>query len=68
MEAVRGYGGEVSGEVSVFRKDQRPSRHEAVDQRLLLPHHLNYTQTNQNEKGEGVVAAATRRTEKMKYE
>lgn len=37
LEALQGYAGEVAVEVCVLRQDQRPARHEAVDQRLL-PH------------------------------
>lgn len=39
LEALQSYAGEVAVEVSVLRQDQRPARHEAVDQRLL-PHQL----------------------------
>ena len=37
LKALEGYAGEVAAKVSVLRKDHRPTRHEAVDQRLL-PH------------------------------
>lgn len=35
LEALRGDSGEVSGELSVLGEDHGPTRHEAVDQRLL---------------------------------
>lgn len=37
LEALGGDAGEVPGELRVGRQDDRPPRHEAVDQRLL-PH------------------------------
>lgn len=35
MEALGGDVGEVAGELGVLGEDDRPSGHEAVDQRLL---------------------------------
>ena len=40
LKALEGYGGKVAAEVGVLRQDHRPTRHEAVDQRLL-PHPLS---------------------------
>lgn len=37
LEALRRYAGEVACELRVLGQDHRPTRHEAVDQRLL-PH------------------------------
>lgn len=37
LEALGGDGGEVAGELGVFRQDHRPSGDETIDQRLL-PH------------------------------
>jgi hypothetical protein len=35
LEALRGYAREISGKLRELGQDHRPSRHKAVDQRLL---------------------------------
>ena len=58
LKALEGYGGKVAAEVGVLRQDHRPTRHEAVDQRLLphplsRKHSLQQQQSERNENGKG---------------
>lgn len=46
LEALGGYAREVSGELRKLGHDHRPSRHKAVDQRLLA--HRRFDNLNPN--------------------
>ena len=45
LEALRSYAGEVAGEFRELGENHRPTRHEAVDQRLL-PHRFRFPNPN----------------------